>query len=64
MTITFGVFADEYELQNVPIDYIGTYIPVEMEKYLKEYMAYEKALQKCHKSNYDIHRNDLMMGMP
>ena len=54
MTITFGVFADEYELQNVPIDYIGTYIPVEMEKYLKEYMAYEKALQKCHKSNYDI----------
>ena len=54
MTITFGIFADEYELQNVPIDYIGTYIPVEMEKYLKEYMAYEKALQKCHKSNYDI----------
>ena len=50
----FSIFANEHELKNVPIEYIGTYIPVEMEEYLKEYMAYEKALNKSHKSNYDI----------
>ena len=52
--IFFSIFADEYELKNVPPEYIGTYIPVEMEEYLKEYMAYEKSLNKSHKSNYDI----------
>ena len=41
-------------MKNVPLEYIGTYIPVEMEDYLKEYMAYEKALNESHKSNYDI----------
>ena len=54
LLLTSGLFADEHELKNVPVDYIGTYIPVEMEENLKEYMAYERALNQTHKSHYDI----------
>lgn len=49
-----GLYADEHELKNVPKDFIGTYMPVQMEMFLKEYMSYEKALYAIADSSYDI----------
>lgn len=48
------LFANEYTLTNVPEEYIGTYIPAQMEMLLKEYMSYEKALNTIANSSYDI----------
>lgn len=48
------IFADDYTLKKVPKDYIGTYIPVQMEMLVKEYMSYEKALNTIANSHYDI----------
>lgn len=48
------LFADEYTLKKVPKDFIGTYIPVQMEMLVKEYMSYQKALNVIAESHYDI----------
>ena len=39
---------------NVPKDFMGTYIPVQLELLVKEYMSYEKALNIIANSHYDI----------
>lgn len=52
--LSLGCFAGDYDLKNVPEDFIGTYIPVQMEVFVKEYMSYEKALFAIAKSHYDI----------
>ena len=49
-----SLFADECELTNVPKDFLGTYMPTQMEMLLKEYMSYEKALNTIAESSYDI----------
>ena len=49
-----GLYANEHELKNVPKDFIGTYMPVQMEMLLKEYMSYEEALSTIAESSYDI----------
>lgn len=49
-----GLFASEHTLFNVPKDFIGTYMPVQMEMLLKEYMSYEKALNTIADSHYDV----------
>lgn len=48
------LFANGNTLTNVPEDYLGTYIPAQMEMLLKEYMSYEKALSTIAASSYDI----------
>lgn len=52
--LSFSLFADEHTLSNVPKDFLGTYMPVQMEMLLKEYMSYEKALNTIAESHYDI----------
>ena len=52
--LSFNLFAQDYDLTDVPKDFIGTYIPVQLEMYLKEYMSYEKALHAIAESHYDI----------
>lgn len=49
-----GLSAGEHTLFNVPKDFIGTYMPVQMEMLLKEYMSYEKALNTIADSHYDV----------
>lgn len=49
-----GLSASEHTLFNVPKDFIGTYMPVQMEMLLKEYMSYEKALNTIADSHYDV----------
>ena len=49
-----ALYADEHTLSNVPKDFLGTYMPVQMEMLLKEYMSYEKALYTIAESHYDI----------
>lgn len=51
---SFGLYADEHTLSNVPKDFIGTYMPVQLEMLVKEYMSYEKALDTIAESHYDI----------
>ncbi|MBO4319938.1 MAG: YARHG domain-containing protein [Treponema sp.] len=54
LSFASGLYADEHELNNVPKDFIGTYMPVQMEMLLREYMSYEKALYTITESSYDI----------
>lgn len=54
LLFSFGLYANDYMLSNVPLDFIGTYMPVQMEMLLKEYMSYEKALYTIAQSHYDI----------
>jgi len=47
-------FCSDCDLNNVPKDFIGTYVPVAFEMKLKEYMDYEKALDNIAATNYDL----------
>lgn len=52
--LAFMLFADDCDLKKVPKDFLGTYMPVQMEMLLKEYMSYEKALNAIAESSYDV----------
>ena len=53
--LSLSLYAEsEYKLYNVPKDFMGTYIPVQLELLVKEYMSYEKALNIIANSHYDI----------
>ena len=53
--LSLSLYAEsEHKLDNVPKDFMGTYIPVQLELLVKEYMSYEKALNIIANSHYDI----------
>jgi len=53
--LSLSLYAEsEHKLYNVPKDFMGTYIPVQLELLVKEYMSYEKALNIIANSHYDI----------
>lgn len=45
---------EEHKLSKVPKDFLGTYIPVQLENLTNEYMNYQKALNVIAETNYDI----------
>ncbi len=54
MFLASRLCASDHELKNVPEDFIGTYMPVQMEMLLKEKMSYQEALYTIANSSYDI----------
>lgn len=55
LSLSLFAFAEsEFKLYDVPKDFMGTYIPVQLELLVKEYMSYEEALNIIAPSHYDI----------
>lgn len=51
---TSKIIAGERDLQNVPKEYLGTYLPVDYIDLLKKYNSHQKALMEIAPTHYDI----------
>lgn len=51
---TSKIIAGERDLQNVPKEYLGTYLPVDYIDLLKKYNSHQKALMEIASTHYDV----------
>lgn len=51
---TSKITAGERDLQNVPKEYLGTYLPVDYINLLKKYNSHQKALMEIASTHYDV----------